>query len=64
MNVNYRKLSHKLNVNYSYKNYIKMKSLFYKIIGSAMEVHRVLGWGLLEGVYQEALSVELKQNGV
>lgn len=41
-----------------------MKSLFYKIIGSAMEVHRVLGWGLLEGVYQEALSVELKQNGV
>ena len=29
-----------------------------------MEVHRVLGWGLLESVYQEALSVELQQNKI
>ena len=37
-----------------------MKELFYKIIGSAMEVHRFLRWGLLEAIYQEALSVELR----
>ena len=41
-----------------------MKEIIYNVIGAEMEVHRVLGWGLLEAVYQEALSVELQKRSV
>jgi GxxExxY protein len=35
-----------------------------KIIGAAIEVHRVLGPGLLESIYEEALCFELGLRGV
>ena len=37
---------------------------YYKIIGLCMEVHRVLGGGLLEAVYKEALEIEFKSHNI
>jgi len=35
-----------------------------KIIGAAIEVHRILGPGLLESVYEDALCYELRLRGL
>lgn len=40
------------------------KDLTYQIIGAAMEVHKILGAGFLEAVYQKALAHELKLRGL
>jgi GxxExxY protein len=40
------------------------KNEVYDIVGAAMEVHRVLGCGFLEGIYQEALQIELTERSI
>ena len=41
-----------------------MSELTGKIIAAAIQVHRALGPGLSEGLYESALSLEMKKNGV
>jgi len=42
----------------------KYKELTGKIIGTAMQVHKTLGNGFQEVIYQRALAIELRHNGL
>ena len=42
----------------------RYKDIVYDIIGAAMTVHRELGGGLLEPIYNEALCIELSAKGL
>lgn len=50
-------------MNYSEKDYPLQKES-YEIIGICMEVHRILGKGLLEIVYKDAIEYELKKREI
>ena len=43
---------------------LRFKDEVFAIVGAAMEVHRALGPGFLEGVYAEALALELGRANV
>jgi GxxExxY protein len=36
----------------------------YQIVGAAIDLHRALGPGLLESVYEEALAIDLEERGL
>ena len=41
-----------------------LKEEVYAIVGAAIEVHRELGPGFLEAIYQEAMEIELSTRGI
>ena len=43
---------------------LKYKDITEKIIGAAIEVHKELGVGLLESIYEEALCHEFDLQGI
>lgn len=43
---------------------ILYKELSYKVVGLAMQVHTELGYGFLEKVYENALMITLRENGI
>ncbi len=45
------------------KEYL-FKNITEKVIGASIEVHKILGPGLLEGIYEEALSHEFKLRNI
>lgn len=50
-----------MSINYSKEN---LKNLIYQVNGSAIEVHKQLGAGLLESVYHTCLKYELESRGI
>ena len=44
--------------------YYYKKDENYTIVGLCMEVHRILGPGLLEIIYKDALEIELRKNNI
>lgn len=46
------------------KTEAEINELTHKIIGCAMQVHRILGNGFQEVIYQRALAIEFSLNGI
>jgi GxxExxY protein len=61
--MNMKNVTEESNLKYSEEKY-SLQELTGKVIGVCMEVHRELGHGFLEVVYQDAVAYELKLQGI
>ena len=43
---------------------LELDQLAHRVIGAAIEVHKILGPGYLESVYEEAMALEMKNQGI
>ncbi len=59
---NFNKINAKSNMGHKGKH--NFEELSKKIVGAAIEVHRELGPGFLESIYEEALKVEFTEHGL
>jgi len=57
-------MSEEKTLSVSVKNEYKHSELTGKIIGCAMEVHKILGNGFQEVIYQRALAIEMSMRGI
>jgi len=53
-----------MNDNIQVKDKLLYRDLSYQVIGAAMEVHKNLGSGFLEAVYEQALAYEFDLQGI
>jgi len=51
-------------VGHAFVKDVRAEEIAHEVIGAAIEVHRALGPGYLESVYEEALAVEMELRGV
>ncbi len=54
---------HRLNMKYN-KGFYPFLNESYKVIGICMEIHNILGKGLLEIVYKDAIEYEFQKNNI
>lgn len=41
-----------------------LSDLIYKVNGAAIQIHKILGPGLLESAYQQLMAIEMKDQGI
>jgi len=61
-----QELLHFTNLKFTFSKFLSMteNEISYKIIGCALDIHKALGPGLLESVYESALAFDLQAMGL